>query len=122
MTGDAEAEGGAAHGDIKNSTVLLGDLEEVRQKVEKYRERASLTDHLSVKVAREAVASCYQYVPPPPEPESLSYHPYRANPTTTLNCWSEVAAFRSSVAELEQVCEHFSSNSPSLQILTRCPV
>lgn len=87
MTGDAvaEAEGGAAHGDIKNSTVLLGDLEEVRQKVERYRERASLTDHLSVKEAREAVASCYQ-----------------ANPTTTLNCWSEVAAFRSSVAELEQ--------------------
>jgi hypothetical protein len=43
--------------------VLLGDLEEVRQKVEKYRERVSLTDHLSVKGSREAVASCYQYVP-----------------------------------------------------------
>ncbi|KAN0105235.1 hypothetical protein V8E52_011223 [Russula decolorans] len=89
MAGDADAEaeakGGVAHGDIKNSTVLLGDLEEVRQKVERYRERASLTDHLSVKEAREAVASCYQ-----------------ANPTTTLNCWSEVAAFRSTVAELEQ--------------------
>lgn len=82
---DAEVEGGAAHGDIKNSTVLLGDLEEIRQKVERYRERASLTDHLNVKQAREAVASCYQ-----------------ANPTTTLNCWSEVAAFRSAVGELEQ--------------------
>jgi MICOS complex subunit MIC19 len=69
----AEAESGA-HGDIKNSTVLLGDLEEIRQKVERYRERASLTDHLGVKEAREAVASCYQYVPPPPpEPESLSH-------------------------------------------------
>jgi altered-inheritance-of-mitochondria protein 13 len=105
---DAEAEGGAAHGDVKNSTVLLGDLEEIRQKVERYRERASLTDHLSVKEAREAVASCYQCVPPPPlEPESLSHRPCRANPTTTLNCWSEVAAFRSSVSELEQVCDHF---------------
>jgi MICOS complex subunit MIC19 len=64
MAGDAdtEAEGGVAHGDIKNSTALLGDLEEVRQKVERYRERASLTDHLGVKEAREAVASCYQYV------------------------------------------------------------
>lgn len=60
---EAEAGAGASHGDIKNSTALLGDLEEVRQKVEKYRERASLTDHLSVKEAREAVASCYQYVP-----------------------------------------------------------
>jgi len=78
---DAEAEGGAVHGDIKNSTVLLGDLEEVRQKVERYRERASLTDHLSVKEAREAVASCYQYVPPPlppPEPESLSHYPVQS--------------------------------------------
>lgn len=66
MTGDASVDGAenGSHGDIKNSTVLLGDLEEVRQKVEKYRERASLTDHLSVKEAREAVASCYQYVSP----------------------------------------------------------
>ena len=53
----------AQHGDIKNSIVLLGDLEEVRQKVERYRERVSLTDHLGVKEAREAVASCYQFVP-----------------------------------------------------------
>lgn len=68
---DAEAESGA-HGDVKNSTVLLGDLEEVRQKVEKYRERANLTDHLGIKKAREAVASCYQYVfllPPDPGPD-----------------------------------------------------
>ncbi|KAH9999037.1 hypothetical protein BJV77DRAFT_940284 [Russula vinacea] len=89
MAGDAvaaDADADAAHGDVKNSTVLLGDLEEVRQKVDRYRVRASLADHLGVKEAREAVASCYQ-----------------ANPTTTLNCWSEVAAFRSAVAELEQV-------------------
>ena len=80
MVGDAEAEGGAAHGDIKNSTVLLGDLEEVRQKVERYRERASLTDHLSVKEAREAVASCYQYVPPLSLSLLLtfSYHPVQS--------------------------------------------
>ena len=121
MAGEAGAETdteGGAHGDIKNSTVLLGDLEEIRQKVERYRERASLTDHLSVKEAREAVTSCYQYVPPP-EPESLFHHPCRANPTTTLNCGSEVAAFRSAVAELEQVCDHFRL---SVQILTRSPV
>ncbi|KAF8270393.1 hypothetical protein EI94DRAFT_1723098 [Lactarius quietus] len=80
MTGDADE-----HGDVKNSTALLGDLEEVRQKVDRYRERASLADHPEVKQASEAVASCY-----------------RANPTTTLNCWSEVAAFRGAVARLEQ--------------------
>jgi hypothetical protein len=67
MAGDADAadaEGGAAHGDVKNSTALLGDLEEIRQKVDRYRARASLTDHLGVKEAREAVVSCYQYVLP----------------------------------------------------------
>ncbi|KAF8479051.1 hypothetical protein DFH94DRAFT_37791 [Russula ochroleuca] len=89
MAGDATTAAAAgadgAHGDVKNSTVLLGDLEEVRQKVDRYRVRASLADHLGVKETREAVASCYQ-----------------ANPTSTLNCWSEVAAFRSAVAELEQ--------------------
>jgi MICOS complex subunit MIC19 len=63
MAGDAvAADADAAHGDVKNSTVLLGDLEEVRQKVDRYRVRASLADHLGVKEAREAVASCYQYV------------------------------------------------------------
>ena len=136
MAGEANAgaESGS-HGDIKNSTALLGDLEEVRQKVEKYRERASLTDHLGVKKAREAVTSCYQLRPvsslfslffplnihfrPPP------MHAYRANPTTTLNCWSEVAAFRSSVAELEQVCGHLrclavnTESDPSRNMLTR---
>ena len=58
MAGDA-ADG--AHGDVKNSTVLLGDLEEIRQKVDRYRVRASLADNLGVKEAREAVASCYKY-------------------------------------------------------------
>ena len=61
MTGDA---GDGEHGDVKNSTVLLGDLEEVRQKVDRYRTRASLTEHPEVKKAREAIASCYQYVRP----------------------------------------------------------
>jgi len=56
MTGDA-----GEHGDVKNSTVLLGDLEEVRQKVDRYHTRASLTEHPAVKEAREAIASCYRY-------------------------------------------------------------
>jgi len=84
MVGDAGDVDGAEG--AKNSTVvLLGDLEEVRQKVDRYRARARLTEHPEVQNAREAIASCY-----------------RANPTTTLNCWSEVAAFRTAVAKLEQ--------------------
>jgi len=57
MTGDADE-----HGDVKNSTALLGDLEEVRQKVDRYRTRASLADHPEVKKASEDVASCYRFV------------------------------------------------------------
>jgi hypothetical protein len=49
MAGEAGAESESAlHCDIKNSTALLGDFEEVWQKVEKYCERASLMDHLSL--------------------------------------------------------------------------
>ncbi|KAI0003311.1 hypothetical protein BJV74DRAFT_764636 [Russula compacta] len=101
MAGEATTD---AHGDVKNSTVLLGDLEEVRQKVDRYRFRASLADLPEVKEARDAVASCY-----------------RANPTTTLNCSSEVAVFRSAVARLEQV--HLSVHSLSdCQTLTSSPL
>jgi altered-inheritance-of-mitochondria protein 13 len=60
MAGDAGGDG--EHGDVKNSTVLLGDLEEVRQKVDRYRTRTSLTEHPEVKAAREAIASCYRFV------------------------------------------------------------
>ena len=76
MAGDAAAGADAdgAHGDVKNSTVLLGDLEEIRQKVDRYRVRASLADHLGVKEAREAVASCYQSVPPESLPPFVFHH------------------------------------------------
>ncbi|KAI9510377.1 hypothetical protein F5148DRAFT_976832 [Russula earlei] len=87
------AGSGDAHGDVKNSTALLGDLEEVRQKVDRYRVRASLTELPEAKEAGEAVVSCY-----------------RTNPRTALNCWSEVAAFRGVVAKLEQVVSFYSSS------------
>jgi altered-inheritance-of-mitochondria protein 13 len=61
---DGGDDGAAEHGSVKNSTVLLGDLEEVRQKVERYRARASLVDHPEVSEASEAVASCYRCVFP----------------------------------------------------------
>ncbi|KAI0259963.1 hypothetical protein BC834DRAFT_973870 [Gloeopeniophorella convolvens] len=82
LAGDADA---AAPGGVKNSEVLLGDLEEVRQKVDRYRARAELADHPEIKRAGEAVAACY-----------------RGNASRTLDCWAEVADFRSAVAKLEQ--------------------
>jgi MICOS complex subunit MIC19 len=66
---ERSSDGDDGDGSVKNSTVLLGDLEEVRQKVDRYRVRASLVDHPEVKVASEAVASCYRCacasLPPP---------------------------------------------------------
>ncbi|KAH9967922.1 hypothetical protein BC827DRAFT_456755 [Russula dissimulans] len=106
MAGDSPSSSSDAstHGDVKNSTALLGDLEQVRQKVDRYRVRASLTDHPEVKEAREAVLSCYQCVLSPSRFSRFLicfFSLYRANPQVTLNCWSEVAAFRGAVAKLE---------------------
>jgi len=79
--GDADAGVEGAHGDVKNSTVLLGDLEEVRQKVDRYRARASLTEHPEVQKAREAIASCYRYV------LTFSYRCWRPSFHLNPNCY-----------------------------------
>ncbi|KAI0075806.1 hypothetical protein K474DRAFT_1355581 [Panus rudis PR-1116 ss-1] len=72
-------------GSVKSSAALLGDLEEVRQKVERYHRR-SLESEPELQAKGQAVAACY-----------------KANPTRTLDCWREVSEFRSTVAQLEQV-------------------
>jgi len=85
MTGDDSSDtAGAAHGNVKNSTVLLGDLEEIRQKVDRYHARASLTDHPEVKEAREAVVSCYQCVSPPFRYSGLSFSHHFFSPQSEL--------------------------------------
>ena len=54
---EGSEEGGA--GSVKSSAVLIGDLEEIRQKVEKYQRRTS--EEASEWVAKsQAVASCYR--------------------------------------------------------------
>ncbi|KAI0315542.1 hypothetical protein OF83DRAFT_347340 [Amylostereum chailletii] len=87
MAGDASnaGDGEDTIGDVKSSAALLGDLEEVRQKVEKYQVRQELVDQPELKTKGEAVVLCY-----------------RSNPTTTLDCWREVSEFRSAVAAVEQ--------------------
>ncbi|KAG6865287.1 hypothetical protein C0991_003747 [Blastosporella zonata] len=73
---------------IPSSLELMGDLEEIRGKVDRYQSRRDLTDFPEVKSAGEAVVSCY-----------------RANQATPLDCWREVAQFKDSVARVEQ--QHF---------------
>ncbi|EGO00362.1 hypothetical protein SERLA73DRAFT_180937 [Serpula lacrymans var. lacrymans S7.3] len=81
MAGDTEEE---AHGDIKSSTSLMNDIEEIRSKVDRTQTRQQLGDLFEVNEKSQAVASCYQ-----------------SNPTTPLNCWREVASFKMSVARAE---------------------
>ena len=57
-----ESEGEVAQGDVKNSTTLLGDLEEIRGKVDRFQARKQLNDYPAVKESGEAVVLCYKYV------------------------------------------------------------
>ncbi|KAI0062213.1 hypothetical protein BV25DRAFT_1916139 [Artomyces pyxidatus] len=68
-----------------SSAVLLGDLEEVRQRVDRFKEKKELVEADGVREAGEAVVACYN-----------------AHPKTPLDCWLEVGAFRSAVAQVER--------------------
>ncbi|KAL0575175.1 hypothetical protein V5O48_006797 [Marasmius crinis-equi] len=80
-----EEESGDSAGTVKSSAALFGDLEDIRSKIERFQTRKSLQDHPEVKSYQEAVLSCY-----------------KSHPTTTLDCWREVAKFKDSVRTLEQ--------------------
>ncbi|KAI0781286.1 hypothetical protein BD413DRAFT_464138 [Trametes elegans] len=87
MAGEESAAGdaAAAAGSVKSSAALMGDLEELRQKIEKYHARQSSEELSDVRAKGEEVVSCYN-----------------SHPTTTLDCWKAVEAFRASVAQVEQ--------------------
>jgi altered-inheritance-of-mitochondria protein 13 len=86
MAGEAsEGEDGAAAGSVKSSASLMGDLEEIRSKVDKYQAKRDLTEFPDVKENGEAVIACY-----------------KANLSTPLDCWREVNKFKASVANVEQ--------------------
>jgi len=82
--GDSETSEEVVQGDVKNSTILLGDLEEIRSKVDRFQARRQLSDYPAVKESGEAVVLCY-----------------KQNPTTPLDCWQQVSEFRASVAQAE---------------------
>lgn len=61
MAGEAsEGEDEGATGSIRSSASLLGDLEEVRSKVDKYQAKRDLNEFPDVKESGEAVISCYK--------------------------------------------------------------
>lgn len=53
------AEEGSA-GSVKSSAALLGDLEELREKVDRFQSRRALTEFPEVQATSEAVVSCYK--------------------------------------------------------------
>ena len=55
-------EDGGTHGGLKTGVALIGDLEEIREKVDRFQTRRQLGDFPSVKETGEAIASCYRYV------------------------------------------------------------
>ena len=61
MAGEDSASGEAGPaGSVKSSAALMGDLEELRQKVEKYHARQSSQELSVVRTKGEEVVSCYQ--------------------------------------------------------------
>ena len=58
---ESESEDGAAGG-VKSSAALMGDLEEVRQKVERFQSRRALTEFPEVQARSDAVINCYRCV------------------------------------------------------------
>ena len=62
MAGEDGSEEAGSAGSVKSSAALMGDLEELRQKVEKYHARQDSEELATVRAKGEEVVLCYQYV------------------------------------------------------------
>jgi altered-inheritance-of-mitochondria protein 13 len=60
MAGEASDGDGASVGDVKNSAALLGDLEEVRMKIEKYHANRNTAEFPQVEASSAALVECYR--------------------------------------------------------------
>ncbi|KAF9070303.1 hypothetical protein BDP27DRAFT_1323809 [Rhodocollybia butyracea] len=72
-------------GAVKSSAALMGDLEEIRGKIERFQVRKSLQDWPQVRESREKLVECY-----------------RSHKASSLECWKEVEGFKDSVRTLEK--------------------
>ncbi|KAJ3849262.1 hypothetical protein EV368DRAFT_85734 [Lentinula lateritia] len=85
MAGQASEEGRAGAGSVKSSAALLGDLEEIRSRIDRFQIRKSLASYPGLKANQDALVSCY-----------------KSHATSSLDCWMEVVNFKNSVAQLEK--------------------
>jgi altered-inheritance-of-mitochondria protein 13 len=59
---EAEAGGSSSVGNIKSGPLLLGDVDEVRKKVDRFHSKRELDEFTTVHSLGEEVATCYKYV------------------------------------------------------------
>ncbi|KAF4578680.1 hypothetical protein EYR40_001167 [Pleurotus pulmonarius] len=76
---EAEQDGGAS------GVTLLGDLEEIQEKVQRSKQKQNAAEVEAAQQASADVISCY-----------------RNNATSPLDCWKQVSNFKQSIAHLEQ--------------------
>lgn len=60
MAGEASEGDEVSVGDVKNSAALLGDLEEVRMKIEKYHANRTTSGFPEVEASSVALVECYR--------------------------------------------------------------
>ncbi|KZT28628.1 hypothetical protein NEOLEDRAFT_863050 [Neolentinus lepideus HHB14362 ss-1] len=76
---------GDESGQVKTSTALLGDVDELRKQVERFHSKKDEEAFVAARTRGEAVAQCF-----------------KNNPTTPLDCWKHVGEFKASVAHVEE--------------------
>lgn len=105
MAGQASEEGRAGAGSVKSSAALLGDLEEIRSKIDRFQIRKSLASYPGLKASQDALVSCYKYVVISMWAIMVINITFskRSHATSSLDCWMEVVNFKNSVAQLEKV-------------------
>jgi altered-inheritance-of-mitochondria protein 13 len=62
MAGEATEGDGSVIGGVKSGAALMGDLQEIHKKVDRFQSRTDLRDFPGVKVTGEEVTSCYKLV------------------------------------------------------------
>ena len=104
LAGEESAEGAESEaGRVRSSAALMGDLEELRQKVERFQTRRALNEFPEVQAKSAAVVNCYKCVVIVMYAVEVLTSHRRSHPTSSLDCWREVTEFKNSVAKVEQV-------------------
>jgi len=61
MAGEASEADGSSAGDVRSSAALLGDLEDIKIKIDKHQARKDDAGFQEVQTFAQAVTDCYRY-------------------------------------------------------------